>query len=74
MHPVMNGTVFSRGENGTYTNPGAPLYVVQGTSGAFVSGDWMEPQPACAFFAALAPPPHPHPPSRTETRREKQLL
>lgn len=50
MHPVMNGTVASKGANGVYTNPGAPIYVVQGTSGAFVSGDWIDPQPAWSAF------------------------
>ena len=74
--PVFNGTVTSRGDGkGVFTNPGAPIYVVQGTSGAFVSGDWETPQPAWSRFregttygalqwgalgcAAPAPPPPP---------------
>lgn len=45
---VANGTVVATatGVNNTYTAPAAPVYVVQGTAGAFVGGDWMEPQPA----------------------------
>lgn len=50
-HAVFNGTVLSNGGvNATYINPGAPLYVVQGTSGAFVTGDWIDPQPAWSAF------------------------
>jgi hypothetical protein len=50
-HAVFNGTVTSTGgSNATYINPGAPVYVVQGTSGAFVSGDWITPQPAWSAF------------------------
>ena len=50
-HPVFNGTVASTGgSNATYVNPGAPVYVVQGTAGAFVSGDWADPQPAWSAF------------------------
>jgi len=49
--PVFNGTVFSTGGgNATFISPGAPIYVVQGTSGAFVSGDWEEPQPSWSAF------------------------
>ena len=50
-HAVFNGTVASTGApNATYVNPGAPVYVVQGTAGAFVSGDWVDPQPAWSAF------------------------
>ena len=48
MHAVRNGTVVARADasnNNTMVDPAAPVYVVQGTSGAFVSGDWMNPQP-----------------------------
>ena len=49
--PVFNGTVYAKpGANSSFVAPGAPIYVVQGTSGAFVSGDWMEPQPAWSGF------------------------
>ena len=48
--PVFNGTVTTAGSSGTFTNPGAPVYVVQGTSGAFVSGDWETPQPAWSAY------------------------
>lgn len=42
-----NGTVVARaqGPDNTYTTPGAPIYIVQGTAGAFVTGDWADPQP-----------------------------
>jgi acid phosphatase type 7 len=50
-HAVFNGTVLSTGNgNATYVKPGAPLYVVQGTSGAFVAGDWADPQPAWSAY------------------------
>ena len=50
-YPVFNGTVATRGDGkGVFTNPGAPIYVVQGTSGAFVSGDWETPQPAWSRY------------------------
>ena len=48
-YPVFNGTVTGAGSS-TFVNPGAPIYVVQGTSGAFVSGDWLEPQPKWSAF------------------------
>ena len=48
--PVFNGTVASVGDNSTFVNPGAPVYVVQGTAGAFVSGDWADPQPTWSAF------------------------
>ena len=47
-HSVNNGTVVARADasnNNTMTDPPAPVYVVQGTAGAFVGGDWMQPQP-----------------------------
>ena len=52
MNAVVNGTVVATatGVNNTYTRPGAPVYVVQGTAGAFVGGDWIEPQPAWSAF------------------------
>ena len=50
-YPVFNGTVTSSGGGtATFVNPGAPIYVVQGTSGAFVSGDWIDPQPQWSAF------------------------
>jgi len=47
MNAVVNGTVVATasGPNATYVSPAGPVYVVQGTSGAFVTGDWA-PQPA----------------------------
>jgi len=48
MQAVANGTVVSRANaanNNTYAAPAAPVYVVQGTAGAFVTGDWATPQP-----------------------------
>lgn len=51
-HAVFNGTVMATptGANNTYTRPAAPLYVVQGTAGAFLSTDWISPQPAWSAF------------------------
>ena len=52
MNAVANGTVVApaAGVNNTYAAPGAPVYAVQGTAGAFVGGDWMQPQPAWSAF------------------------
>lgn len=49
---VANGTVIATatGVNNTYSKPGAPIYVVQGTAGAFVGGEWITPQPAWSAF------------------------
>lgn len=47
---MYNGTVSPGVTNNTYVNPTAPVYVVQGTSGAFVSGDWIDPQPKWSAF------------------------
>jgi acid phosphatase type 7 len=44
--PVNNGTVISKGVDGTFTNPAAPIYVVQGTAGAVIWEKWVEPAPA----------------------------
>jgi len=47
MNAVVNGTVVKTADaTGTYVSPAGPVYVVQGTAGAFVTGDWMDPQPA----------------------------
>jgi hypothetical protein len=46
MNAVVNGTVVATtNDNATYVSPAGPVYVVQGTSGAFVTGDWAA-QPA----------------------------
>jgi hypothetical protein len=48
-HPVRNGTVVARpggAGNATYVNPGAPIYVVQGTSGALPENVFFDPAPA----------------------------
>jgi hypothetical protein len=48
-HPVRNGTVVARPSgagNATYVNPGAPIYVVQGTSGALPENVFFDPPPA----------------------------
>ncbi len=49
---VRNGTVVgtASGPDNTYVSPPAPIYMVQGTAGAFVSGDWITPQPAWSAF------------------------
>ena len=47
-HAVRNGTVIQRGSgqgNATYVNPGAPIYVVQGTSGALPENVFFDPPP-----------------------------
>lgn len=52
MNAYRNGTVVARTQfaNQTYVAPGAPVYIVQGTAGAFVTGDWMDPQPEWSAF------------------------
>jgi hypothetical protein len=52
MNAVAKGVVVANatGTRNAYVNPGAPVYVVQGTAGAFVGGDWMEPQPTWSAF------------------------
>ena len=49
---VRNGTVVgtSTGLNNTYSSPSAPIYIVQGTAGAFLSTDWIDPQPVWSAF------------------------
>ena len=45
--PVLNGTVVSSPDaNNTFTNPGAPIYIVVGTAGANQEEKYLEPQPA----------------------------
>jgi 3',5'-cyclic AMP phosphodiesterase CpdA len=47
-HAVRNGTVIQRGSgqgNSTYASPGAPIYVVQGTSGALPENVFFDPPP-----------------------------
>ena len=40
------GTIVNRADaNGTYTNPGAPVYLVLGASGATQEETFVEPQP-----------------------------
>jgi len=47
IYPVINGTVISHGSGGkTFTNPGAPIHVVQGTGGIFTDKKWVQPTPA----------------------------
>jgi hypothetical protein len=45
-HAIFNGTVVTPIVNGTYTNPAAPIYIVQGTSGAVQEEAWVTPAPA----------------------------
>ena len=47
VYPVLNGTVtntYSQGE--TWKNPSSTVHVVQGTAGAFIDEEYIEPQPA----------------------------
>ena len=49
IHPNWNGTVVSlpSGPNNTYTNPGAPLYIVAANSGAVLNGNkFITPLPS----------------------------
>lgn len=48
IHPNWNGTVvhYPTGPNNTYTDPGAPMYVLQATSGAVLEASWISPLPA----------------------------
>lgn len=52
MNAVVKGVVVANatGTRNAYVNPTGPVYVVQGTAGAFVGGDWMNPQPAWSAF------------------------
>lgn len=43
---LVNGTIVTPCINGTYTNPGGPIYLVIGTSGADMDFTYVEPQPA----------------------------
>jgi hypothetical protein len=48
-HAIYNGTIItmpSGPDNATYVNPGAPIYVVQGASGAMQEESWLSPIPA----------------------------
>ena len=45
-HAVFNGTVVTApNANGTYVNPGAPIYIVIGTAGAIQEEKYLDPQP-----------------------------
>ena len=46
IHPNINGTVVQTPVGGVYNKPGAPMYVVQGTSGIFEDLKFVSPQPA----------------------------
>jgi len=50
IHPVRNGTVVQTGN--VYHNPGAPMHVVQGTSGIFEDTKFVDPQPAWSAVRA----------------------
>ena len=58
IHPQFNGTVATLPVNqgtgpaaNTYVDPQAPLYVLQGTSGAFQKEKFVDPLPAWSAFA-----------------------
>jgi len=44
-YPTFNGTVNVPPGTSNYTNPTYPIYVVQGTAGAFIGETWVQPQP-----------------------------
>ncbi len=53
----INGTVVTAAVNqgngtaaNTYVNPGAPIYIVQGSSGAMQEEKWVDPQPEWSAF------------------------
>ena len=53
----INGTVITAAVNqgngtasNTYVNPGAPIYIVQGSSGAVQEESWVTPQPVWSAF------------------------
>lgn len=47
IHPVRNGSVVTLPDaSGVYTNPGAPVHVVQGNAGVFEDLRYIKPTPA----------------------------
>jgi len=48
-YPTINGTTSPPYTN-NYTNINEPIYIVQGTSGAFIGGTWVQPQPKWSAF------------------------
>ena len=51
-HAVFNGTVVTRADaNGTYVSPRAPVYIVQGSSGAMQRETFVAPPPAWSAVA-----------------------
>lgn len=44
--PMINGTSVTYSNNRVYRNPGRPSYIVQGTAGAFIGEEWVEPRPS----------------------------
>jgi hypothetical protein len=57
IHPNLNGTVVAlpQGPGNTYTNPGAPLYIVAATSGAVIQGSWQSPLPPWSAVQIVGP-------------------
>jgi hypothetical protein len=54
MHCYERAFLGNASSNSTYSEPGEPVFVVQGTAGALILEKWIEPQPAWSAARAQA--------------------